>query len=76
MALYRSPEYQTSLSQLVLRFNRKGTILIFKTAGHLAFPTRMILATVDLQVTSMILDKFQVSWHFDSGEEAKHGFSK
>ena len=41
--------------------------------GHLVFPIRTILATFDLQVTSMILTK-EVNWPFDSGEEAKHRF--
>ena len=30
MALYRSPDYQTSLSQLAFRFKRRNSILIFK----------------------------------------------
>ena len=44
--------------------------------GHLVFPIGTILAIFDLQVTSMILTKFQVHWPFDSGEEAKSRFSR
>ena len=36
MALYRSPDYQTSLSQLAFQFNR-SLILIFKMAATLDF---------------------------------------
>ena len=35
----------------------------------------MILAIFDLQVTPMLPTKFQVSWPFGSGEEAKSRFS-
>ena len=42
--------------------------------GHLVFPIGTILAAFDLQATSMILTKFQVSWPFTSGEEAKSRF--
>ena len=44
--------------------------------SHLVFPIRMIFATFDLQVTSMILTKFQVNWPFGSGEEVKDRFSR
>ena len=33
--------------------------------GHLVFPIRAILAIFSLQVTSMILTKFQVDWPID-----------
>ena len=39
--------------------------------SHLVFLIGMILAFFDLQVTSMILTKFQVSWSLGPGEEAK-----
>ena len=35
-----------------------------------------ILATFDLQVTPMLLTKFQVSWSFRSGEEVKNRLSR
>ena len=41
MALYRSPDYQTSLSQLASRFKRRFNIEI-QEGGHLGFPDRMI----------------------------------
>ena len=44
--------------------------------AHLVFPVERILTIIDLQVNSMILNKFQVNWPFDSGEEAKNRFSK
>ena len=39
--------------------------------GQLVFLIGAILAILDLQVTLMILTKFQVSWPFGSGEEAR-----
>ena len=44
--------------------------------GNLVFPIGMILAIFDLQVTLMILTKFQVNWPFGSGEEVKKKFSR
>ena len=44
--------------------------------GHLVFPIRTILAIFYLQVTLMILTKFQVNWPFGSGEEAENRFSR
>ena len=44
--------------------------------GHYGFPIRMILATFDLQVTTMLPTKFHVSWPFGSREEAKNRFSR
>ena len=43
--------------------------------GHLVFLIRAILAIFDLQVTLMILTKFQVNWTSGSGKEAKNRFS-
>ena len=43
--------------------------------GHLVFPIGMILAIFDLEVTSIILTKFQVNWPFGSAE-AKNRFSR
>ena len=67
MALYSSPDYQTSfestdLSVLEMNFNTD-----FQDGSHLGFPIRMILASFDLQVTSILPMKFQVIWHFGSG---------
>ena len=52
MALYCSPDYQTNLSQK--KFN-----IDFQDSGHLGFPIRIILATADLQVTSILPVKFE-----------------
>ena len=56
--LYRSPDYQTSLSQLAFPFKRKFNT-DFQGGGHLGFPIRRILATFDLQVTSILPKKFE-----------------
>ena len=40
--------------------------------GHLGFPIRTILAILDLLVTPMLPTKFQVNWHFGSGEKVKN----
>ena len=42
--------------------------------GHLVFLIGMILVIFDLQVTSMILTKFQVNWPFGSADEVKTDF--
>ena len=48
----------------------------FQDGSHPVFAIGPILAIFDIQVTSMILIKFQVSWPFNSGEEAKNRFSR
>ena len=53
MAMYRSPDYQTSLSQLAFRFKRRFNI-DFQDGSHVGFQIRMILATFDLQVNSIL----------------------
>ena len=40
------------------------------------FQIGTILANLDLQVTPMLPTRFQVNWHFSSGEEAKNRFSR
>ena len=65
MALYRSPDYQTSIESvglLVQMFN-----IDFQDVGQLGFPIGTILATLDLQVTLILPMKFQVIWPFGSG---------
>ena len=54
MALYCSPDYQTSLSLLAFQFKRRSSILIFKMAAILDFQL-----TFDLQVTSILPMKFE-----------------
>ena len=43
--------------------------------GHLIYPIETILVISNLQVTLMILTKFQVNWPFSS-EEEKNRFSR
>ena len=65
MALYRSPDYQTSFESvglLVQKFN-----IDFQDVGQLGFPIGTILATLDLQVILILPMKFQVIWPFGSG---------
>ena len=54
MVLYGSPDYQTSLSLLAFQFN-----IDFQDGGHFGFQIRTILATFDLQVTSILPMKFE-----------------
>ena len=42
--------------------------------GYPGFPTGMILAIFDQQVTLMLPTKFQINWPFGSGEEVKTDF--
>ena len=44
--------------------------------AHLVFLIGKILTIFDLQVTSMILTKFQVNWSFSSEGEAKNKIFK
>ena len=53
MALYRSPDYQT-FESISLSVQEKKFNIYFQDGGHLGFPIRKILATVDLQVTSIL----------------------
>ena len=70
MALHRSPDHQRSLSQLAFRFN-----IDFSDGSYFGFPIRMILATFDLQVNSILPMKFQVNCPFGSGEKVQNRFS-
>ena len=70
MTLHRSPDYQRSLSQLAFRFN-----IDFQDGSYVGFPIRMILATFDLQVNSILPMKFQVNCPFGSGEKVQNRFS-
>ena len=57
MALYHSPDYQTSFKSIGLLVQKKFKI-DFQDGNHLGFPIRMILATFDLQVSSILPIKF------------------
>ena len=66
MALYRSPDYQTSFESTGLLVQEKKFNIDFQDGGQLK-PIRMILATFNLEVTSILPMKFQVNWPFGSG---------
>ena len=53
MALYRSPDYLTSIWLTGLSVQEKFNT-IFQDGGNLGFPIRTILATSDLQVTLVL----------------------
>ena len=61
MALYRSPDYQTSFESIHLSVQEKNFNIDSQDDGHLGFPIRMILATFALQVTSILPMKFRVT---------------
>ena len=64
MILYRSPDYQTRSESIGLLVQEKKFNIDFQDRGHLEFPIRIILATSDLQVTSIRPMKFRVNWPF------------
>ena len=43
---------------------------------HFGFQIRKIIAIFYLQVSPVLPTKFQVNWHYSSGEEAKYRFSR
>ena len=61
MALYRSPDYQTTFESIDLSVQEKNFSVDFQDGGHLGFSTRMILTIFDLQVTSILPMKFRVN---------------
>ena len=61
MALYRSRDYLTSFESIDLSVQEKKFNIDLQDGGHLKFPIRMTLATVDLQVTSILPMKFRVN---------------
>ena len=67
VALYCSPDYQTSFESIDLSVQEKNFSIDFQDGGHLGFPIRIILATFDLQVTLILPMKFRVNWPFGSG---------
>ena len=48
MALYQSPDYQTSSESIGLSVQEKKFNIDFQDGGHLAFRIRIILAIFDL----------------------------
>ena len=71
MALYHSPEYQTSFESIGLSVQEKKFKIDYQDGGcggHLGFPIRKILAIFDDQVTLILPAKFPVNWSFGSEE--------
>ena len=58
MSLYRSPDYQACFESIDLSVQEKNFIIAFQDGGHVGFPIKMILATFDPQVISILLNKF------------------
>ena len=50
MALYRSPDYQTSLEPIDFSVQEKNFNTDFQDGSHLEFPIRMIFATSSLDL--------------------------
>ena len=75
MALFCSPDYQTSFESVGLLVQEKFKT-DFQAGGNLGFPITRILVTFNLQVTSILPMKFRVSWPFGSGEKVQNRFSK
>ena len=75
--IYKSPLcFLPSLESIGLSVQKKKRKIYFQNGGHLRFLVETVLASFDLQVTPMLPIKFQVSWLFGSGEEAKNIFSR
>ena len=62
----------TKFKSIGLSIQDKKREIGFQDGGHLGYPIKSILATFNLQVTSMNPSKFRVGWSFGSGEEAKN----
>ena len=76
MALYRSTDYQPSFKLIGLQ--EKKFNVEFQEEGHghhLGFPTGTFLDIFYLQVTLILLMKFQVNWLFSLGEENQNIYS-
>ena len=63
-------------SQLAFRFRGDADFQDGHHSGHLGFPIGTILASLGLQVTPMLLLKFQIDWHLGSGGKAKNRLSR
>ena len=63
-----------SFKSIGLSFQEKA--INFRDGGHFGLPIGTVLAVFALQDTPMLPTKFQVSWLFSSGGEAKNIFSR
>ena len=66
MALYRTPDYQTSFEHTGLSIQEKFNI-DFQDGGYLGCPIRMILAIFNLEVISILPISFESRGLFGSG---------
>ena len=75
--IYKSSRcFLPSFKSIGLSVQEKKLKIDFKDGNHLGFPIGTILAIFYERVTPTRPTKFQVSWPFGSGEEAKHRFSR
>ena len=78
--IYKSPWcFLQSFKSIGLLDGEKKQKIDFQDGGHGSHPEfliRTILAIFYIQITPMLSTKFQVNWHFGSGEEAKNRFSR
>ena len=72
--IYKSPRYFLSNYKPMDLFIQKTKFKIDFQDGNCG--GHELLAIFDLQVTSMILTRFQVNWPFGSGEEGENRFSR
>ena len=71
MTVYSSPDYLTSFKSTGLWVQKKKFNIDFRDGGHLGFSIRMILATFDLQVSSILPMKFRVNWPLVQDKKVK-----
>ena len=74
MALYLSPDYQTSFESVGISVREKKFNIDFQDGGHIGFPIRTNLAIFDLHVTQILLTMFRVNCPFVSGEDMQDIF--
>ena len=70
--------FLSNFESMDLSFQEKKFKIDFQDGNcdYVVFHIGTILTFFDLQIVSMILTKFQVSWSVGSGEEAKNRFSR
>ena len=77
MALYHSPEYQTSFESTDLSVQEKKFKINFQDDGcesHREHLIRAILAIFNSHVTMILPTKLPVNWSFGSEEEIQNRF--
>ena len=77
MALYLSPDYQTSFESTAFSVQEKKFNIDLQdgvNGGYLGFPIRSVLTAFDLQIISILPMKFCVNWPFGSGDKIQNRF--